>query len=139
MKSSKPFSKELYDEDDNAKHDLITYLTTLGYDNPRVNPDQYGIDVLAELSGETHGFEVEVKHNWKGRKFPFSNVHFANRKRKFATPNSHFVMFNHERTRGLTVSGETFQNSPVVTKKTVYTDEEEFAEINITLVRFFTP
>jgi hypothetical protein len=136
---SKPFSKELYDEDDNAKNDLITYLDTLGYTNPRVNPDQYGIDVLAERDEVTHGFEVEVKHNWKGRKFPFPNVHFANRKRKFAKPNSHFVMFNHERTRGLTVSGEVFQASPVVIKKTVYTETEEFAEINITLVRFFTP
>jgi hypothetical protein len=137
--ATKPFSQELYDEDDNAKQVLIDYLNRKGgFENARVNPDQYGIDVLAERDGVTHGFEVEVKHNWTGSKFPFSTIHFADRKRKFAVPNAHFVMFNDNRSCALTVMAEIFALAPVVAKKTVYTELENFTELRLNQVVFFT-
>jgi len=143
MTSTKPFDKELYDDDDNAKDQLITYLDEYGFDNPRVNPDQYGIDVLAERDGEPYAFEVEVKHNWKGDYFPFKSVHFAYRKMKFTKVetiplrNTYFVMLNHERDTALRVDGVTFAGAPVVSKKTIYTSIEKFVEVATDLVSFF--
>ena len=78
-------------------------------------------------------FEVEVKHNWKGREFPFDTVHFSNRKRKFALPDNTtwFVMLNHERTHGLMIADAVFLNAPIVEKNTVYTQKEQFVQINV--------
>jgi len=139
----KPFSQELYDDDDSAKEQLIAYLAAKGFDNPRVNPDQYGIDVLAERGGEMYAFEVEVKHNWKGGYFPYKEVHFAYRKIKFteipdiSLRKTFFVMLNHERNIALRVDGVTFAASPVTMKKTKYTSSEKFVEVPVHLVSFF--
>ena len=140
---SKPFSRELYEADDSAKEQLIDYLAIKGFDNPHVNPDQYGIDVLAERGGEMYAFEVEVKHNWVGVHFPYKEVHFAHRKIKFtqipgiSLGKTFFVMLNHDRNVALRVDGVTFAASPVTTKKTKYTSNEKFVEVSVHLVSFF--
>jgi hypothetical protein len=123
----KPFSKELYDKNDDAKHLVIKWLRANGI-SAWVNPDDYGIDLLSD---ENKSYEVEVKHNWRGSKFPFGNVHFPLRKMKFANANSTFVMLNHERTHAFLVSGESFLNSPVITKSTIYTKNEKFVEVDV--------
>lgn len=143
MSERKPFDEALYETDDNAKDQFITYLANYGFGYPRVNPDQYGIDVLAERNGEKYAFEVEVKHNWKGDYFPYKEVHFAYRKIKFTKipdielRNTFFVMLNHERNVALRVDGVTFAASPVTTKKTKYTTSEKFVEVPVDLVSFF--
>jgi hypothetical protein len=53
----KPFSQDLFDADDNAKHLVIDYLQTQGLDLV-VNPDQYGIDLIGGLNGELRAYEV---------------------------------------------------------------------------------
>jgi hypothetical protein len=80
---SKVFDQKHYDDDDNAKHQVIAWLESKGF-MAWVNSDQFGIDVQGVRKGISYEFEVEVKHNWKGREFPFDTVHFSNRKRKFA-------------------------------------------------------
>ena len=143
MTERKPFSPTLYKQDDSAKEILIDYLTHKGFDNPRVNPDDYGIDVLAERDEQNYAFEVEVKHNWKGESFPFSSVHYAGRKTKFIAnlvaplANTYFVTLNDERTVALRVDGTTFSQSPLVAKRTIYTTSEHFVEIPVEKVRFF--
>ena len=135
---SKPFSKALYDTNDGAKHLVIDYLKLEGYE-AGVNPDQYGIDVLAEKDGQKYEFEVEVKHNWRGHTFPYDEVHFAARKRKVAkdTETNVFVMLNHQKTRGLMITGKDFLASPIVTKSTIYTANEQFVEVSIDKAKFF--
>ena len=125
---SKPFDPELYDEDDNAKYLVVDWLGRQGYD-AWVNPDQYGIDVLALKDFDEYGFEVEVKHNWKGPVFPFKSVHFSARKRKFIAPNHYFTMLNDERSCVLVVDGETLAEADVVSKETKYTSGELFIEV----------
>jgi hypothetical protein len=128
--SKKTFTKQHYDKDDNAKHQIIQWLEKMKF-KAWVNPDQYGIDVLATKKMRKYEFEVEVKHNWKGDHFPFDTVHFAARKLKFAKPTKFnwFVMLNDERTHALFVSGKVLLDSPVVKKDTIYTKNERFVEI----------
>jgi len=143
MSDHKVFDKDTYDQDDNAKDQFITYLANYGFTNPHVNPDQYGIDVLAERDGEKYAFEVEVKHNWDSDYFPFKTVHFSYRKIKFtkipdiSLRNTFFVMMNDARTVALRVDGVTFAAAKVVTKKTIHTASEKFAELPTEQVIFF--
>lgn len=128
--TSKPFDENLYNADDDAKHDIIYWLQRRGF-NAWVNPDKYGIDVLASKNDRKYSFEVEVKHNWKGAEFPFDAVHFSARKLKFVAPDSFFTMLNNERTHVLLTTGEAVGYSPVVEKKTKYTVAEKFVAVNL--------
>jgi hypothetical protein len=127
---SKPFDRNLYNADDSAKDIFVDWLRSK-YFEAEINPDQYGIDVLSNWCGDDTGVEVEVKHNWRGAKFPYSSVHFASRKYKFLEGTKHvrFVMFNHERTHILVVEGKEFNK--LITKNTIYTDGESFFEIPV--------
>jgi hypothetical protein len=130
--SKKPFSQSLYDSDDTAKDQIVDYFNGQGW-KAYVNPDQYGIDVLAtDPQGKEHKFEVEVKHNWKGPKFQYSTLHYSDRKRKFLdTPeNTAFITLNHERTHALMVAGNVLADAETIVKDTIYTKGEKFIEVN---------
>lgn len=128
----KPFSKELYDDDDSAKFLILKWLESRGF-VVFVNPDEYGIDLLGRYNNMDYAFEVEVKHNWKGDVFPFDSVHYSARKRKFVQPDvrTYFITLNHERTRCLIVSWQDFMAGKLVEKSTIYTKNEWFVEIAI--------
>ena len=128
----KPFSPTLYAKNDDAKEINNKWLNIDDENHAYVNPDQYGIDIICDTAYEHRYFyEVEVKHNWKGAKFPFSTVHFPKRKLKFANTDSMFAMLNHERTHVLIISGQQFLNASLVRKDTIYTKNEEFIEITV--------
>lgn len=129
----KPFSQELYDRDDAAKEFVIEYFTQRHGFMVYVNPDKYGIDLIVENERGKFELEVEVKHNWKGPKFPFQTIHFAHRKIKFAQnpQNVSFIMLNDDWSYGLVIEGETFAKSPIITKNTIYTKNERFIEVPI--------
>lgn len=127
---SKPFSQDLYNQDDHAKLKVITWLEAHGI-TAWVNPDQYGIDLLGTGPRGNYQIEVEVKHNWSGPEFPFATVHFSARKDKFASDdlNNFFVMLNDEQTHALIVPGRALVSGKRVTKATKYTQAEDFIEI----------
>ena len=126
----KPFDQTLYQENDDAKHQVIEWLSAEGFE-AMVNPDQYGIDILAEKNGQQYEIEVEVKHNWVGERFPFGEVHFPARKKKFAKKSElvWFFMLNHDRSYGLIVDGVDFVNGTTVRKNTSEMDGDFFVEI----------
>jgi len=131
----KPFSEALYNTDDSAKDQLVAYLIKRGYE-AWVNPNDYGIDVCAIKDGEKYYFEVEVKHNWKGKDFPFDTLHYADRKLKFLKSaaqrkNTWFVTLNHQRKYAVTVNGEILINCQVVKKDTIYTKGEGFIQVPV--------
>ena len=129
---NKPFSPELYATNDDAKELIIAWLNTSDENKAYVNPDQYGIDIICETSTQqVYYYEVEVKHNWKGARFPFPTVHFPKRKLKFANKDSIFAMLNHQRTHVLLITGQQFLDAPIVRKDTIYTRNEEFIEITV--------
>lgn len=134
----KPFSEVLYTENDDAKHQVIGWLLDNEFNNAVINPDDYGIDILAEKDSHQYEIEVEVKHNWKGERFPFGEVHFPARKKKFAKKSEFvwFFMLNHERTHGLIVDGFDFMNGSVVRKNTSEYDNDLFVEIPIFNCKF---
>jgi hypothetical protein len=128
---SKPFDKDLYDANDPAKEFVIKFFTERYGFLVYVNPDPYGIDLIVENERGTFELEVEVKHNWKGKRFPFQTVHFAARKLKFANKpeNVHFIMLNSDWTYALLIDGVTFSNSPIVNKDTYLTKNERFVSV----------
>jgi hypothetical protein len=129
--AGKPFSRKLYNDDDNAKDRVVEWLKKSDWD-AWINPDQYGIDVLAYApNGDSYAFEVEVKHNWKGPRFQYSTLHYSDRKRKFlTTPDTiKFITLNHERTHALIVPGPVLSVAPTIVKDTIYTNNEKFIEV----------
>lgn len=134
---SKPFDQTLYDADDSAKHLVIKWLRSRNF-VAFVNPDDYGIDLLARYNDMDYAFEVEVKHNWRGFEFPYQTIHYSARKRKFVLPDikTYFVTLNHERTRLLMVRSDDFMAGKLVNKDTIYTTSELFVEIPIDRVIF---
>ena len=126
--TSKKFDQGLFDADDNAKLLVVDWLVSRG-NRAWVNPDQFGIDVLCENARGSFGVEVEVKHAWSGRLFPFDVVHWAERKRKFCGPDSWFVMLSSDRSQCLVASGIDVGSSPVVVKQTKFTDQESFMAV----------
>jgi hypothetical protein len=133
MAMMKPFDQDLFDADDNAKHQAIEYLETQGL-IMRVNPDPYGIDLIGELDGEARSYEIEVKRSWSGDQFQFHTVHIAARKIKFAKPEARFLMFNLERTHAFLITGDDVARSPVITKSTKYTEAEDFISVPLSRV-----
>jgi len=127
----KPFDQSMYDADDPAKQQILDWLNNQGF-NGEINPDQYGIDIIGDFGGEPFAAEVEVKHNWVGKQFPFKTVHFSARKRKFLNnnlENTCFMMLNHDRTHVLIVKKPYLLSGIIVTKNTIYTTEEQFIEV----------
>ena len=130
--NTKPFSQDLYNKNDDAKQIIIDHLKSLGFE-AFVNPDDYGIDIVYHKDSMQKKYcEVEVKHNWKGSKFPFNTVHLPGRKLKFAKEDSLFAMLNHERTHVMIIPGALVSQSKIVVKDTIYTKAEEFIEVDIT-------
>ena len=129
---NKPFSQQHYDEDDWAKYQIIEWLESKGY-KAWVNPDKFGIDILATRWGRQFAFEVEVKHNWRGKYFPYEQIHFSARKRKFVALDveTWFVMLNHERTHALLIDGEHILAAPIANKDTKYSQNEAFVSVDI--------
>ena len=129
---NKPFSQQHYDEDDWAKYQIIEWLESKGYE-AWVNPDKFGIDILATRWGRQFAFEVEVKHNWRGKYFPYEQVHFSARKRKFVALDveTWFVMLNHDRTHALLIDGEHILTAPIDNKNTKYSQNEAFVAVDI--------
>lgn len=128
----KPFSLDLFNDNDNAKYDVMNWLIKRG-NKVWVNDDQYGIDLLGECKGEPYAWEVEIKHNWTTTVFPFSTIHYSYRKAKFinSNVNTYFVTVNHNRDRFLFIKDQDFMQGKVISKNTIYTTDESFVEIPI--------
>jgi len=140
---AKPFDSQLYADNDYAKDIVINWLNSDDENHAYVNPDKYGIDVICDTADyRTYFYEVEVKHNWSGAKFPFGEVHFPARKQKFAKKhpenNTFFVMLNSEHTHALIVDGFDFNRGSVVRKNTSVMDNDLFVEIPTFNCKFVT-
>ena len=138
--TGKPFSSAQYDADDDAKNQVGKFVAQhWGLTNVRVNPNRYGIDLLADDDGTPTGIEVEVKHNWQGDQFPFGTVHFSARKTKFLEecPQVYFAMLNDDRTAMLVLDGSQFTDAKLVCKHTKHTLNEWFLQIPLSKFKVY--
>ena len=123
----KKFDKNLYEANDHAKNKAIKYFNRIGME-AIVNPDQYGIDLIVD---NKFYCEVEVKHNWKGSKFPFYTLQLSDRKRKFAIQDSDeypviFMVINSEHTHALVAKGRDVISSPCEEVSNKYIQKGEY-------------
>ena len=110
----KVFDPDLYAKNDNAKFLIVEWLESKGY-SATINPDQYGIDILASKGERNLRVEVEVKHNWPDEQFKYPTLQIPERKRKFANDkDTWFVVMNSVRTQALIASAEALLDSPLV-------------------------
>jgi hypothetical protein len=129
----KEFSQELHDKNDWVKH-LMVDILNYGYPerNARVNTNQYGIDVVTNK----YSFEVEVKHNWSGPRFPYDTIHYSTRKSKFINTDTFFVTFNSEATHYFITHSSALTAQPIIQKDTSLTEWEAFFDVPVRLGYF---
>ncbi len=134
----KPFDPQLYERDDIAKFFVIDWLRAINIE-AKVNPDPYGIDLLATSSNGDYQIEVEVKQNWSGWRFPFQTLHYSARKAKFLKDGiqTRFITLNKEWTYAAVVNGESFRSAQKIKKDTIYTNNELFIEIPLNEIDFY--
>lgn len=129
----KPFDQQLFDANDKPARDVVK-ATFAGYYGIicNDNPDTYGPDLVGHRGSVFESWvEVEVRHSWKGHRFPFDKVHFPMRKAKFFSYRPIiFVILNSEMTHLLWFKGEDLECGGVERKKnTRLTTDESFIEI----------
>jgi hypothetical protein len=135
------FNPSEYLEYDIVKNLIIEHLECKGY-VAYINPDKYGIDLLARKNGHLFYFEIEVK-NWSftgQHDFPFETVHFTNRKKKFGN-DFHYIIINKENTYALIAdSRQIFRPENLIIKqvnRNGLNADEQFYSLPKDKVRFF--
>ena len=121
---TKRFSSKLYEQYDNAKHDIINFYKKNGK-NAIVNPKKYDIDLIVD---DAFYCEVEVKNNWQGEKFQYDTLQIPYRKAKYTKLDkpSYFAVLNKERTHAFFVKGEDVANSPFIEVPNRFKKDKEF-------------
>jgi hypothetical protein len=132
---SKPFDQELFDKNDQPAREVVKHFFAYTWGLIlNDNPDKYGPDLVAHRGSVFEGFvEVEVRHSWKGNRFPFEKVQFAMRKAKFFSYKPiTFVILNSEMTHLLWFNGIDLElGGKRITKNTRLTVGETFIEVPI--------
>lgn len=93
--NTKPFDKQLFEENDCNGRDVVKrFVQTIGYE-AKDHPNRYGVDLDIFKGGEHVGYaEVEVRHNWNGLKFPFSDLNIPFRKKKLFEKDKPVLFFS---------------------------------------------
>lgn len=128
----KRFDPTLHALTDNpAREKVKELLKDSGY-NVIDNPKKRGVDLLVynEKGKHVANIECEIKLVWKALDFPYENIQFPERKEKYAILEvpTVFLMFNHDQSSYLTVTGDVLITSPKkeVPNKYVYKGEYFF-------------
>lgn len=127
---NKTFDPVLYAKYDPAKHIVVDWLRSKKIE-AFVNPDKYGIDIIAKRNDDKFEIEVEVKKKWRGKDYPFDTIHISTRKERFVTQGVSvwFCLLNNDQTHAVFVSCADFLTAPIITKNTSCTTRESFREI----------
>jgi hypothetical protein len=99
----KQFDKNSYDLHDPQKYKAIEYFNKKKF-TAIVHPNKHAVDlIVTDTDQNTFYCEIEVKNNWKGKKFPFNDIQVLYKKKKHFTLDkpSMLMMFNYERTHAL--------------------------------------
>lgn len=133
----KKFNQKTFDKYDSAAREKAkAFWSKLGW-TVTDNPDEYGVDLVAEKDGKRFYVEVEVKVCWHGVEFTYDTLHLPVRKAKFLSKPTQFMLFNHSLTHAAVVSRKAVLNAP---KSTVPNQQisagEKFFDIPLEDVTF---
>ena len=108
----KHFSKRDHQKyDEIARNTAKAFWSKLGWDIED-NPDEYGVDLIAQKDSKRVYVEVEVKRGWHGPTFQYDTMHLPARKAKFLDKPTQFMVFNNSLTHAAIISRKAIQNSP---------------------------
>jgi len=130
MTIHKAFSKKLFEQNDlAARLDTASVLEKFGY-TVKDHPDKYAQDLIATKGDRTILVECEIKHAWKGERFPFDSVQLPERKRKFCNAKTLFFIINSLRNRAIMFWSKDVIESPLVEVSNKYISSgEKFFQI----------
>ena len=117
---NKPFSKELFDDNDlRAKEVIKKHLNAIDSD------DIYGPDLF--VPDGNYYAEVEVKHSWKTYKFQFDTVNIPKRKLKYLDYGMVvFYVLSKDLRRAIIVQGRSLKPEYLKEVKNKFISEGEF-------------
>ncbi len=103
---------------DHQKYDVAARESAKGFWQRRGwrvtdNPDEYGVDLIAEDGGKRFYIEVEVKRAWHGVDFKYNTMHLPARKGKFLHKPTQFMIFNNSLTHAAIFSRNVVKDSPL--------------------------
>jgi len=130
------FNKQLYDKHDKiGKDTAFSLLSQLGY-TLKDDKEAYGShDFIIERNNKEIKVEVEQKTGWKTIDFPFQTHDVPYRKR---TSNAElFIQINNTGNSLAMCNMNQVKTSKVITKNTIYTNNEMFFAVPISNMRYF--
>lgn len=138
MSIRKPFSTELFNENDEKARNAVMQAINDDDLYVRNNDDKYGPD-LCVYRGYKHKFyiEVEIKHTWKDgtKPFPFPTVQVAARKLKYSKSTTKLVEFwllSSDLKSAVIILDNVLESSPIQVVPNKYEPEgEEFVQVPI--------
>lgn len=142
MTVTKRFDKELFEQNDKLIKDKVLELFSNTNLELRPGKNRYSVDF--EVFKEGHHFincEVERKKLWTGPNFPYQNIQFPSRKKKFTELDKKtiFFMFNKECSHYLTVQSDDLAASPLVMVRNKYVPVGEyFFQVDVSKAKFNT-
>lgn len=98
--------------DEIARSTAKAFWASLGWEVSD-NPDEYGVDLIAQKDGKQFYVEVEVKRGWHGAEFKYDTVHLPVRKSKFLDRPTKFMVFNNSLTHAAVISRTAVEKAPV--------------------------
>lgn len=138
MGEYKAFDQALFDENDTPARWVLKWafedLWGLRLED---NPDIYGPDLMGFRGQDFCSFvELEVKHNWKGEHFPFEEIHFLGRKRKFLNNEEIiFVFLNSDLSAFIWFTSDAIKSGKLIQKRTKLTQKEDFISLDVNMGR----
>lgn len=132
MSVYKKFDKKLHAENDKIARNVVKSFFNNRFSKDGVtiidNPNKYGVDLWMMRNGNIiANLEAEVKIVWKGHRFPFPNIQFPTRKKKFAGLGkpTMYCMLNEDKSRLLTVWDKYFTDDKIVEVPNKYVPQGE--------------
>lgn len=110
----KLFDKELYTKHDTSAKKTIKKIFKDSHWSIKENEKKTAVDFLVFKNNKHIAYlEVEVKMNWNTEKFPYDDVQWPERKKRYAELDKPtiFLIFNHDLSQYLTTTGEILLNS----------------------------
>lgn len=138
MRTSKIFSKELYDQHDHSgKTILIKYFSKKGLNVVEDPFGKYGIDLAVFNNEKVFYVDSEVRETWDCKKFPFKTIHLPFRKNKFLDIGSvFFCSISKDLSQAYFIDGNILKKCSIIKLNNKYAEAEDFFDIPVKICHY---